>query len=125
MVKRYLFLIFILLLFYSCSPSITEIMNSWIGHSKQELIMSFGIPSRIESDGAGGEIVVFAQQVYQAPSNSTIYTNSGSSSTVHNAGYNYWSYKMFFINKEGKIYHWLTQNQQIPPTQIDLTIFHK
>lgn len=113
------------LFFYcSCGPSLTEIMNSWIGHSKQELIMSFGIPSRIESDGAGGEIVVFAQQIYQAPSNNTIYTEGGSS-TVHNSGYNFWAYKLFFINKEGKVYHWLTQNQQIPPTQIDLSIFHK
>jgi hypothetical protein len=38
---------------------------------------------------------------------------------------NYYDYKMFYVNSEGKIYHWITQRQQVPPTQIDLNIYKR
>lgn len=37
-----------------------KIMNSWLGSTKQNLIMSWGPPDRIASDGGTGEILVYA-----------------------------------------------------------------
>lgn len=78
-------------------------MDSWIGSSKQTLIMSWGPPAKIESDGDGGEILVYAHQVY-----------------IPAYRINYWDYKMMYADKDGKIYHWLISRQQIPPTEIDV-----
>jgi hypothetical protein len=100
-------------------------MNSWLGATKQNLIMSWGPPTRTGDDGAGGEILVYAKQVYISPSTSTFYDNNGGSSSTTSQAVNYWDYKMFWINTEGKVYHWMTQQQQIPPTQIDLNIYRR
>jgi len=105
--------------------STQKVMDSWLGSTKQQLIMSWGPAARTSSDGANGEILVYARQVYRAPQNSTFYSDNGSSSTSYSPGVNYWDYSMFFINSEGKIYHWLKQRQQIPPQQIDLSIYFK
>ena len=85
-----------------------EIMNSWLGHTKQELIMSWGPPARTASDGGTGEILIYAKQVY-----------------IPQWNMNYYEYKMMYINSDGKIYHWLTQTQQVPPAQIDLNIYKR
>lgn len=96
-------------------------MDSWLGHTKQELIMTWGPPSRVASDGAGGEIVVFAKQGYMPPT--TFYDNTGGSTTSNSL--TFWDYKMFWIDTQGKIYHWMTQRQQVPPQQIDLNIYFR
>lgn len=98
-------------------------MDTWIGGTKQNLIMSQGYPSKTASDGGSGEILVYANHVYIPPSNSTFYTNDGVGHTSYNAGANYWHYRMFFCDANGKIYHWILKNEQVPPEQIDVNLY--
>ena len=100
-------------------------MDSWLGHSKQELIMKWGPPARTASDGGTGEILVYAQQVYIPPSSNTFYDNNNVGHTTYNQGVNYWDYKMFYVNSDSKIYYWMVKREQIPPTQIDLNIYRR
>lgn len=82
-------------------------MDSWMGHSKQELLMKWGMPTRESSDGNGGQIVMYAYESYIP-------------------GYfNVWDYKMFYINASGNIYYWRTQQQAVPPTQVDLNVYSR
>lgn len=102
-----------------------EVMDSWVGHTKQELLMSWGPPARVSSDGAGGEIIVYARQVYIPPQTSTFYDSYGGSSTSTLPAVNYWDYRMFWINKDGIVYHWMTQRQQVPPQHLNLDVYIK
>lgn len=96
-------------------------MDSWIGSTKQNLMMSWGPPARTTDDGAGGEILVYATQGYIPPS--TFYDGYGGYSTK--PGVSFWDYKFMWVNSEGKIYHWMVQRQQIPPMQIDLNVYRR
>ena len=53
----------------------------------------------------------------------TFYDNTGGSTTSKSL--TFWDYKMFWIDTQGKIYHWMTQRQQVPPQQIDLNIYFR
>lgn len=37
-------------------------MASWLGHPANELVMAWGPPTRVFSDGRGGHVLVYAQQ---------------------------------------------------------------
>lgn len=91
-------------------------MNSWLGHTKQELLLSWGMPARETEDGNGGQIVAF--------------THGGSTDGI-NLGYGnrippdaWYDYRIFYINAEGRIYSWRTKREHIPPQQIDLRVYH-
>ncbi|MBS1671330.1 MAG: hypothetical protein JST94_07750 [Bacteroidetes bacterium] len=130
MTKIFLTLTILLCLATACT-STQKIMNSWIGHTKRDLIMQFGPPSRTADDGANGEIVVYAKQVYipsmhlsglaTPDANGGVYTSPGTNTPSQN----YWQYTMYFINTDGKIYHWLIQRQSVPPTQVDLNVYKR
>lgn len=119
-----------LALLISCT-STKNTMDSWLGKTKRDLIMQFGPPSRNAEDGANGEILVYSKQVYlpsmhlsgiSSPgSDGNVYTSTGTNTNSQT----YWQYTMYFINTEGKIYHWLIQKQQVPPTQIDLNVYKR
>ena len=78
-------------------------LNTYINHDKHELVMSLGPPARIASDGADGEIYIYAS--------SFVYFST-----------TWYDYKMFYINRAGKIYTWRTSREQSPPQQINLFI---
>lgn len=78
-------------------------MDSWIGNTKQSLIQSWGPPARTTSDGADGEVLVYAQSRYNTYNHYTIY-----------------DYKMFYAHSDGKIYHWRTSSSATPPQQVDV-----
>lgn len=83
----------------SCESTkkISEKMDSWLGHHKSELIESWGPPTRYESDGKGGEILIYERSVTQGSMiGKTYYEN-----TNH-------PYRMFYADRRGKIYHWRT-----------------
>ncbi len=71
-------------------------MQSWIGSTKQQLLLKWGPPTNVYSDGVGGEILCYEQ-------------------TASTAGYYGQSwyyppqqilwYRHFFINPSGIIYH--------------------
>lgn len=96
-----------LTLLTSCTNT-KKAMNSWLGNTRQNLILSWGPPAKTASDGGTGEILIYARQVY-----------------IPQYGMNYYDYKMFYVDAQGKIYHWLMQRQQVPPTQIDLNIYKR
>ena len=120
-VNKLFFLAFCVLLVLSACESTQKTMDSWLGSTKKDLIMSWGPPTRTADDGDSGEVLVYAKQIYIAPS--TLYLSNGTSTTTQ--AKEFWDYKMFWINPDGKIYHWLSQRQQIPPSQIDLNIYHR
>jgi hypothetical protein len=105
--KKTILILLVVGLLTACTSQ-KEIMNSWLGSTKQNLVMSWGPPARTASDGGTGEILIYARQVY-----------------IPQYNMNYYDYKMMYVNSDGKIYHWITQRQQVPPTQIDLNIYKR
>jgi len=95
--------IVLLIVFSGCVSKKTK-LDTWIGSSKHQLILSWGPPVRTENDGNGGEVLVYAHEVY-----------------IPEYRQHYWDYKMMYADKDGKIYHWRMSRQQIPPTQIVIT----
>lgn len=108
--KTRLFFLITLISILSCN-STQNVMDSWNGQTKQHLILKWGPPNSVVSDGGTGEIVIYATQRH--------------SQGIPQYGVppsNYWDNKYFYVNSEGKIYHWLIKKEKVPPTQIDLTI---
>ena len=68
-----------------------EVMSSWMGANKQTLIMQWGPPSSVTSDGGKGEILV-----YEDVRRGTIYGRM--ITVVHQT--------MFYVDQNGIIYHW-------------------
>tara|TARA_R110001592_G_scaffold363302_1_gene683508 strand:+ start:3302 stop:3676 length:375 start_codon:yes stop_codon:yes gene_type:complete len=69
-----------------------EMMDSWLGSSKKELLMSWGSAESVTSDGDNGEIITF---------------NELKRAYLGELGYVTVNHKyMFYINPQKKIYHW-------------------
>jgi hypothetical protein len=109
--KITIFLI-LLLITLSCQSTKT-IMDSWLGSSKQNLIMTWGPPEKVIENSPNGTILVYVNRVYTEP-----ILISG----AYVGGENYWRYKYMYVDNNGKIYHWRIDKQQIAPEQIDLNI---
>jgi hypothetical protein len=80
----------------SCAPSKWEqqtkkSMDSWLGSSKQALILEWGAPDRITTDGSTGEVLVYTK-----------------TASAHNAYYSVTQYAtyMFYVHAAGDIYFW-------------------
>ena len=131
MIKRCL-IIFIALSLSGCAyKSNREIMNSWMGSHISAVIQSWGPPTQITVDGAGGHIYIWRPQPL-APPPATIqkrgvvrwnpllnqyeYVEETSPTQtlnqtlqsiavdIHNS-----SYKMFYVRPNGIIYYWRAQ----------------
>jgi hypothetical protein len=113
-----LFFALSLLLFTSgCAvTSITDtektVMASWMGSTKADLIQKWGPPTKIFSDGSGGEIYSYevtinlgqtAGSVYG--SGRSLYYTSPQSRVVTRS-------RMFYINTSGVLYSWLCQGRE-------------
>ncbi len=44
--------------------STKKVMNSWLGHSKHDVIMGWGPPSKVSSDGNGGKCLLFSPSIW-------------------------------------------------------------
>jgi hypothetical protein len=107
--KKYLYLIFVLLglTFYGCvsqkelqaqrDEETRKVMDSWTGAHKSKLIQSWGPPTRYDSDGQGGEILIYE---YTRTVGAYVYGSYMQRTFV--------DYKEMFANKEGIIYYWRT-----------------
>lgn len=115
----------ICILCFAACTTIQDQMNSWMGASKQQLYMSWGPPARITEDGNGGEILVYAKQVYLPGGSSTFYSDNGTASTSYRNSINYWDYKFMYANSSGIIYYWMIRKEQIPPQEINLNVYRK
>jgi len=91
-----------------------EVMNSWVGASKAQLIQSWGPPNRTTDDGQGGEILIYDRTVtfpqmpgtvYSQPYGNNLYYTAPQSTTITRS-------RMFYVDKNGKIYHWMCQGRQ-------------
>ena len=85
-------------------------MNSWMGNSKGNLIMSWGPPTQTTSDGKDGEILVYAKRVYYQLSGNPV---------------DYWEYRMMYANGLGTLYHWIYRRNPNPPERVDIRILSR
>ena len=79
----------------------TDKMNACVGLTKNQLTMRWGVPDKVAPDGGSGEILIYASNTF---------------------GYT-WKYRLFYLDEQGKVYHWLTQTQSIPPQQFDVNVY--
>ena len=87
-------------------------MNSWMGAHISAVIRSWGPPTQITADGAGGHIYIWRPQPIPLPPESphaTAYEKQQATYRriaiqIHNN-----SYKMFYVHSNGVIYHWRAQ----------------
>ena len=102
-------LILLLIMVQGCT-STRKVMDSWMGHHESELIQQWGAPSRTTADGKGGKVHVYERYgSYQSPG----YTHVDRGGNVRHVGPTFRSYsnsKMFYIDPDGIIYYWRTQN---------------
>lgn len=81
--------------------SISNGMQSWNGHTSQDLILQWGPPSRTTTDGAGGEVLVYE---FWRPVNRAFVPYAG---WVQTGGYT--AVRSFYVNASGVIYNWRWQ----------------
>ena len=94
--KKLLTLFFVVSIF-ACSvqKQNERIFGSWMGLYKPELIKTWGPPTRYESDGGSGEILVYEKKTTSGYA-------YGNSVTVRDNV----KYAMFYADSTGKLYHW-------------------
>ncbi len=89
-------------------------MDSWMGSTKAQLIQQWGPPTKTTDDGQGGEILIYDRtvtfpqipgQVYNQPYNPNLYYTTPQNRAVTRS-------RMFYVNKNGIIYHWLCQGRE-------------
>lgn len=108
----------ILSLFSSCKTTSfaqkeKTTMDSWLGHSKAELLQSWGPPTKVDSDGQGGEILTYDKSVALTQTPGTVYNNGyGGINYTRPQNNVVTRSRMFYVNQQGKIYHWLAQGRQ-------------
>lgn len=93
------------------TEELNDIMASWLGASEQELYLQWGPPNEVHSDGAGGKIVVYRYtRSYTTPGTATTtynyYTGRAETTYMPPTTTTVESYRMFWINARGVIYHW-------------------
>jgi len=109
--KKVIYIIFFLsiILVQSCSStkrlSLKEIMDSWLGHSKVELIESWGPPTSTYNIGNGNEVLTYLQE-WQI--NGRTYYDQYNRQQ-YKAPQTRYCKKMMYVNKYGKIYMWKTE----------------
>ena len=102
--KKTLILLFITLA--SCA-SVKDAMNLWIGHSKQEVVLKWGPPNSVASDGNKGEVYIYSTQCSRLN------------------GQVYWYNRMLYLNENEKVYYWMVKEENVPPTQIDIRSYRR
>ena len=78
----------------SNSDPINNQMQAWVGHSRDELITSWGAPQQTMNDGRGGIIYVYIQNLPSPPD----FIPAGFPVPQ--------SQRIFWINSNGIIYNW-------------------
>lgn len=93
--------IIVAILLFSCytTRQTNEIMDSWIGSHKSELIKEFGPPNKYESDGLGGEILIYEKSATRG----RIVGNNYYEKTITNSA-------MYYADEKGILYHWRINN---------------
>jgi hypothetical protein len=87
-------------------------MNSWMGHTKAELIQSWGPPKSISTDGKDGEVYTYETSVNFSQSPGQVYTQYNNVYYTNPQNNVVTRSRMFYINKSGAIYSWLCKGRQ-------------
>lgn len=114
-------LVWTLIILVGCGPGTKEIMDSWKGHHVSSVIRSWGPPQQRVPDGAGGQIYIWKNRIHLQLANATqetqaTVTHDAYSSTLRSKT----TYtpplvvegdrvRMFFIDSQGIIYHWVAK----------------
>lgn len=101
---------FAVMLLYACSSS-KNTGDKWIGMSKQNLIKSWGTPVRTFDNAENGEILVYADQVYEK--------DKDRDHDSRMVGTFYWNYIYMYVDKSGKVASFRNEKQNFPPQSID------
>lgn len=85
-----------------------EKMDSWLQHEKAELLMSWGAPTRVTSDGKDGEILIYE---FDYTGQKTVQTNPPMTEWIIGKQYQtvktgYVDVRSFWVDRGGKIYYW-------------------
>jgi len=81
-------------------------MDSWMGQTKQTLILQKGPPDRTASDGSNGEILIYGVQTY----------NPYTGQVVYNCAF-------YYARPDGVLYHWMTKSVPVPPQQMNVDLY--
>jgi hypothetical protein len=46
-----------------CAANVNKMMESWVGHHQSELILAWGPPNQVSSDGKGGQVLIYSGYV--------------------------------------------------------------
>jgi hypothetical protein len=104
---KFFTILFLIVSIYCLACSSTKkLMDSWVGDTKQNLILKWGPPERTATDGGTGEILVYSKQKYNAITEATMYF-----------------IYMFYANSDDKIYHWRTESGTVPPQNINMRLY--
>ena len=102
----------VILLTFSCAcASVNAAMDAWLGHNANELIIAWGPPMDVTSDGAGGQVLIYdlgpnpySQAVgtlaVNDPTMPVWVRNSGKANLAQSRK------RMFYVNATGAIYAW-------------------
>ncbi len=106
-------LVFFLSLFCVFSISCKKIdkqMQSWVGHHKSKLIREWGPPTRYDSDGLNGEILIYSfQRKFNPTAGKYLQNNQGEIMYTPPKDNSYQAIRMFYVDNEGIIYSWRWQ----------------
>ena len=83
-----------------------QTMDSWLGADKSDLILKWGPPDRVASDGQRGEILIYGKPQYNPYNGQQFYRTT-----------------MFYVNPNQLIYHYLWNTQYVPPQQLDMNVY--
>jgi len=90
-------------LFTSCASS--KVLTSCIGYTKTELYLKLGKPTSVNSDGHGGQIIIYDSTTIIESSPDVVYDKNYtgvSYTTSHNTSYT--RGRIFFINADSIVY---------------------
>jgi hypothetical protein len=93
-----------------------DIMETYKGSNKRELILNWGPPKQTLDDGDYGTILLY----YEKEKFEGYYTSGGGGPV---GGRTYWKYYFFFADTNNIIYHTLYNEEDIPPTEMELNLY--
>lgn len=108
--KKNAFIIIVIgLLLLGCVSTRQQVLNSWVGSTKQRLILSWGPPTSVSDDGNGGEVLIYDKRVNTGTTTrGTAYINSDNTVDYNTRTYGGVITRryMMYVDKDEKIYHW-------------------
>lgn len=102
------YLLLAIILFGACSASKTT-GDQLVGKTKQNLIKTWGTPIRVFDNNTDGQILVYADQIY----------DESNRNASREAGSSYWKYTYMYVDKNGKVSSFRNEKQNYPPQALD------